>query len=333
DMGKPRQSNIIPIWLAVVLAVLVPTVSFALVQIRVHSIYDLHVAFWANVWAIVLGCVFQIFNKILIGGIRPHFFDVCQPREDLRPGDGAGYHGLYFTWEVCEGANYDHIQDALKSWPSGHTTVAFAGLVLLSLYFNGKLKVFSDERILVWKLFMFLAPILGAFLIAGAVVLDHSQHWYDAVGGIVIGTAAAIASYRANYAAIWDHRFNHIPLTRARGPWRRVCPDGEARSGHFMYSTAPQDRFPDFAHGDAMRWESAGAPGDAVAWDRAAPKVPAGWNTHTEVKPWIAKLDELGGKQVDDDVPAGGPDTRSSVTSHKDPSVLAAHKEGLQHGN
>ena len=68
-MGKPRQANIIPIWLAAVLAVLVPTISFALAQIRVHSLYDLHVAFWANISSIVLASVFQIFNKILI--VRP----------------------------------------------------------------------------------------------------------------------------------------------------------------------------------------------------------------------------------------------------------------------
>ena len=72
EMGKPRQANIIPIWLAAVLAVLVPTISFALAQIRVHSLYDLHVAFWANISSIVLASVFQIFNKILI--VRPFHF-------------------------------------------------------------------------------------------------------------------------------------------------------------------------------------------------------------------------------------------------------------------
>ena len=42
-----------------------------------------------------------------------------------------------------------------------------------------------------------------------------------------------------------------------------------------------------------MRWEPAGAPGDAIAWDRStAAKEPAGWNTHAEVKPWAAKLEE-----------------------------------------
>ncbi|KAL1667888.1 phosphatidic acid phosphatase type 2/haloperoxidase [Schizophyllum commune] len=335
EMGKPRQANIIPIWLAAVLAVLVPTISFALAQIRVHSLYDLHVAFWANISSIVLASVFQIFNKILIGGLRPHFFDVCQPRADLRPGDGAGYHGLYFTWEICSGPNPDYIQDALKSWPSGHTTVAFAGFVLLSLYLNGKLKVFSDERILVWKLFAFLAPILGAFLIAGAMVLDHSHHWWDVAGGVVIGTASAVASYRANYAAIWDHRFNHIPLTRSNGPWRRINLDGEERgghfsregTGHFAYSTASQDRFPDFAHGDSMRWEPAGAPGDAIAWDRStAAKEPAGWNTHAEVKPWAAKLEEAeaaakGANEAQAASPAAPQDGHSSIES----TVQTAH--------
>lgn len=42
-----------------------------------------------------------------------------------------------------------------------------------------------------------------------------------------------------------------------------------------------------------MQWEPAGAPGDAIAWDRSTTaKEPAGWNTHAEVKPWAAKLEE-----------------------------------------
>lgn len=309
EMGKPRQANIIPIWLSALLAVLVPTIVFALAQIRVRNLYDLHVAFWMNIWAIILGSVFQIFNKMLIGGLRPHFFDVCRPREDLRPGDGAGYHGLYFTWEVCEGPDYGFIQDALKAFPSGHMTVAFAGFVLLSLYLNGKLKVFSDERILVWKLFMFLAPILGAVLIAGAMVLDHSHHWYNVAGGAVIGMVCAVASYRANYAAIWDHRFNHIPLTRVRGPWRRISLDGEERSGHFSYTTEPADRFPDFAHGDGMQWVPEGAPGDAARWEGNGHwDAATGWQAETEVLPW----DEMPNNK--DSAPRGMEPASSSTT-------------------
>ncbi|TRM69778.1 phosphatidic acid phosphatase type 2/haloperoxidase [Schizophyllum amplum] len=282
EVGKPRLDNIIHIWLSALLAILVPSVFFVLAQIRVRSVYDLYVAFWMNLRAIVVGSLFQVMNKSLIGGLRPHFLAVCEPNPSVGPGDGAGYHGLYFTWEICQGAKRSWIKDAVKSWPSGHTTVAFAGFTTLSLYLNGKLKIFSDERAMVWKLFLFFAPLLGACLIGGAMILDHSHHWYDVFGGAVIGICSAFTGYRANYASIWDYRFNHIPLQRAKVRWNHR--GDAAPSGHFVYSTAPESRFPDFAHGHEMKWAAGGAPGDAAEWNdvQRRPGQQGRWRRPTE---------------------------------------------------
>ncbi|KAI4294125.1 acid phosphatase/Vanadium-dependent haloperoxidase [Schizophyllum commune Loenen D] len=262
EVGKPRLDNIIHIWLSALLAILVPSIFFVLAQIRVRSVYDLYVAFWMNMRAVVTGSLFQVMNKTLIGGLRPHFLDVCQPDPSLGPGNGTGYHGLYYTWDICQGPERSWIKDSVKSWPSGHTTVAFAGFTTLSLYLNGKLKIFSDERAPVWKLVLFFAPLLGATLIGGCMILDHSHHWYDVFGGAAIGIGSAFTGYRANYASIWDYRFNHIPLQRAKVRWNHRGEEDPA--GHFTYSTAPENRFPDFAHGHRMEWAPFGGPTDAV---------------------------------------------------------------------
>jgi hypothetical protein len=37
---------------------------------------------------------------------------------------------------------------------------------------------------------------------------------YDVFAGAVIGTVFAFSAYRMCYAAIWDWRWNHIPLNR-----------------------------------------------------------------------------------------------------------------------
>lgn len=37
-------------------------------------------------------------------------------------------------------------------------------------YLNGHLKIFSDHRSQFWKMIVFFAPLLGAFLITGALV-------------------------------------------------------------------------------------------------------------------------------------------------------------------
>ncbi|CAE7089422.1 unnamed protein product [Rhizoctonia solani] len=169
-------------------------------------------------------------------------------------------------------ANKAHLRDATKSFPSGHTTAAAAGYVYLSLYFNAKMKIFSNERPHFYKLLIFLAPLLGASLIGGVLTVDNSHHWYDVIAGAVIGTIGAFAAFRMSYASIWDYRFNHIPLPRPKSTWSPFeAPThgtGAAAganpklsaSSNFTYTTGVPV-FPSFAHpGD---WRPTGAPGDA----------------------------------------------------------------------
>ncbi|KAF3352360.1 hypothetical protein VdG1_09047 [Verticillium dahliae VDG1] len=78
---------------------------------------------------------------------------------------------------------------------------------------NG-LKVWAAYRPAFWKVALTIAPLLGAFLKACVLTIDQAHHWYDILAGSIIGTGAALAAYRGNYAAIWDWRFNHIPLQR-----------------------------------------------------------------------------------------------------------------------
>ena len=114
---------------------------------------------------------------------------------------------------ICTG-DTNEIDDSLESFPSGHTTAAFAGFVFLYLYLNAKLKVFANYHPAFWKLIAVYAPILGAVLIAGALTIDEFHNWYDCLAGAIIGTVMAFSAYRMVYASVWDFRFNHIPLMR-----------------------------------------------------------------------------------------------------------------------
>lgn len=138
---------------------------------------------------------------------------MCKPV--IGVGDtGNGFRQIMYDRSVCTG-DADEIDDSLESFPSGHSTAAFAGFVFLALYLNAKLKVWADYHPAMWKLVAVYAPVLGATLIAGALTIDEYHNWYDCVAGAVIGTVMAFSSYRMVYASIWDWRINHIPLTRA----------------------------------------------------------------------------------------------------------------------
>ncbi|KAG5925441.1 hypothetical protein E4U53_003310 [Claviceps sorghi] len=217
EFAYPLRDEIIPIWLAAFLAAMVPIAAILVMQIRVRSFWDVNNGVLGLLYALITAAVFQVFLKWLIGGLRPHFLDVCKPDAEraraLAGLNAKGYRQLYFTPDICTGDRKE-INDSLESFPSGHTTAAFAGFVYLYLYLNAKLKVFANYHPAMWKLVLLYAPILGATLIGGALTIDEYHNWYDVVAGAVIGTVMAFSAYRMTYAAVFDWRFNHIPLHR-----------------------------------------------------------------------------------------------------------------------
>lgn len=166
-------------------------------------------------YSLLTAAVFQVFLKWLIGGLRPHFLAVCKPVLPEGPAvqTGSGFGQIMYQRDICTGDRKE-INDSLESFPSGHSTAAFAGFVFLYLYLNAKLKVWSNYHPALWKLVVIYAPILGATLIAGSLTIDEYHNWYDIVAGGIIGTVMAFSAYRMVYASVWDFRFNHIPLAR-----------------------------------------------------------------------------------------------------------------------
>lgn len=224
EFAYPLRKEIIPIYAAALMASLIPILIILLMQIRVRSFWDVNNAIIGLLYALITAAVFQVWLKWLIGGLRPHFLAVCKPDISLAsngpgvvgaPLNGAGFGTLFYTREICTG-DVNEINDSLESFPSGHTTAAFAGFVFLSLYLNAKLKVFSNYHPAMWKLIVIWAPILAATLIGGALTIDEYHNWYDVVAGAIIGTVMAFSAYRMTYASIWDWRYNHIPLHRGQ---------------------------------------------------------------------------------------------------------------------
>ncbi|KAI0445084.1 phosphatidic acid phosphatase type 2/haloperoxidase [Xylaria telfairii] len=218
QFAYPLRKEIIPIWLAAFLAAVIPILAILIMQIRVRSFWDVNNGIIGLLYSLIGAAVFQVFVKWLIGGLRPHFLDVCKPDISLardQAYNAAGFNQIYFTPDICTGDRKE-INDSLESMPSGHTTAAFGGFVYLYLYLNAKLKVFANYHAPMWKLIVIYIPILGAVLIGGALTIDEYHNWYDVFAGAAIGTVFAFSSYRMCYAAIWDWRWNHVPLNRSQ---------------------------------------------------------------------------------------------------------------------
>ncbi|KAL0947216.1 hypothetical protein HGRIS_013334 [Hohenbuehelia grisea] len=239
ELAYPLRKNIIPIFAAALIAFFVPFFFFCLFQARRRSMNDFLTTNLGLLKSLITAAVFQVWIKWLIGGLRPHFYAVCQPNIPAGAApSGNGFASLMYDRSVCTGDKHQ-IDDSLESMPSGHSTAAFAGLVYLALYFNAQLKVMSAHNPAYWKMILFFAPLLGACLIAGSLTIDEYHHWYDVLAGAVIGTLTAFVAFRQTFASIFDFRFNHVLLPRSTSLFHRTPFFFPSGSNSAFYSYQP----------------------------------------------------------------------------------------------
>ncbi|KAK4031459.1 lipid phosphate phosphatase 1 [Parachaetomium inaequale] len=218
QFAYPNRGWIISPSLSGVICTIIPIGIMALAQLRIRSFWDFNNAVLGLLYSLILSSLFQVIIKTLIGGFRPIFLDVCRPDPSLAQShnatglNGVGFHSVMYTSEVCTNPDKDAVKNAMTSFPSGHATTAFAAYVFLFLWMNAKLKVWANFHATFYWLAALLAPLLGATLMAACLTVDQAHNWYDVCMGVLIGTIVAFMVYRVSYAAVWDWRYNHIPL-------------------------------------------------------------------------------------------------------------------------
>ncbi|KAI1312691.1 PAP2 superfamily-domain-containing protein [Xylaria venustula] len=221
DFAYPARPQMVSSWLIALIAIAFPAVVMLLMQFWVRNFWDLNNALLGFGYALLTSAAFQSAVKAFIGGLRPNFYDVCQPNSDNARGKGnkTGLNGIGFrndiwTKDVCTTTDATRLRDAMQGFPSGHSTTMVAAMVYLCLYLNAKLKIFANYHTPLWKLIALTLPILGAVLLCGTLVIDHTHNWYDIASGATIGALLSFASFRMVYPSVFNWRINHIPLNR-----------------------------------------------------------------------------------------------------------------------
>jgi diacylglycerol diphosphate phosphatase / phosphatidate phosphatase len=103
--------------------------------------------------------------KNAIGRARPDLLARCVIKKGT-PAD------VLVTISVCEQTDQYKLNDGWRSFPSGHSSFAWAGLGYLSLFLAGQLHTLRPRTDLA-RVLVTVCPLLGAFLVAASRTADY----------------------------------------------------------------------------------------------------------------------------------------------------------------
>ncbi|XP_016378522.1 phospholipid phosphatase 3-like isoform X2 [Sinocyclocheilus rhinocerous] len=143
-------------------------------------------ALYRQVGVFIFGCaVSQSFTdiaKVSVGRMRPHFLDVCKPDYST-----INCSLGYITQYTCLG-NQSEVQEARKSFFSGHASFSMYTMLYLAFYLQSRFT---------WRGARLLRPLLQftllmmAFYTGLSRVSDHKHHPTDVLAGFVQGALVA----------------------------------------------------------------------------------------------------------------------------------------------
>jgi membrane-associated phospholipid phosphatase len=212
-----------------------------------RKVWELNVAWLGICLAVFSAITITEGLKAVTNKPRPHLLSVCDPDlssdaiDKWRVGGlggtdlSAATAPIIVTWQICRNKDKEEMRNAFASWPSGHASTSWAGLLYLTLYFCAKFGVkiptvwtsllsrrgapattFAPESTLptthaersvrqelrneaaappTYLVLLAAVPIGTAFFISLSRWFDYRHHGFDIISGAVIGIFCAWISF------------------------------------------------------------------------------------------------------------------------------------------
>ncbi|VDB82782.1 unnamed protein product [Peniophora sp. CBMAI 1063] len=194
----------VPNWALYFIAFVSPLVlSWTINYFTVRYWWDAHSSALGTILSLgITGAITQ-FVKLTVGRPRPDILDRCNI-----PSDATDPPHKLSNASICNQSNWHLFEDGFRSFPSGHSSLSFAGLGFLTFYLMGKLHLF-DQRGHAPKAWLALAPLSAAALVAISRTMDNRHHWQDVLVGSTLGLLVSYFCYRQYYpslASVDSHR-------------------------------------------------------------------------------------------------------------------------------
>jgi len=197
----------------------VPSIMVALLSFLfpVSIIIISNILFWFNKWDLYSGIMGSLFAYALtlvitsffwsiVGGIRPHFLELCNVDYSM-----VTSLSTYYTVDICKNrARFN--QDTFHGFPSGHVSTAFAGCIFVSSYLASHMRLYRNGNLS--KAFIAIIPIIFAIWLGFSRLGDHHHTFLQIVFGMIIGILSGLFSYRLFYlSGFWfgHGKYSHVP--------------------------------------------------------------------------------------------------------------------------
>ncbi|TGO34466.1 hypothetical protein BHYA_0196g00220 [Botrytis hyacinthi] len=179
----------VPVGWNLIYAGVIPCITLAVwLGISRANLHKYHVTMLGFFIGLVLTSFITDVIKNAVGRPRPDLISRCKPTPETP-------ENKLVTIHVCSEKDHHTLHDGWRSFPSGHSSFAFAGLGYLAFFFAGQTHVFRPRTDL-GRVLLALAPLLGAAMIAISRCEDYRHDVYDVTCGSILGISLAYFSYR-----------------------------------------------------------------------------------------------------------------------------------------